>query len=339
MSEAGTQRVLPLDGWRGAAIALVLAGHFLPVAQINLARVGVDLFFALSGRLMAELLFVRATPLPRFFFRRLSRVYPALAAYVVICVSVFDPAPLRIGARAAFAALTFTLNYASLWGLRGALVDQVWSLCVEEHAYLLLGALAFACRRGLARPGVAILVLAAAALANGVWRADLLAADYYDVFWRSDVAAAPILIAALAYLHRDTLVAKLGAASPWLVALGFVCKAAAFGAALRFGVGGVAFALAVVGLEAAPAWWRAALSHPALRRLGKASFSIYLWQQPFYQMHAQGAGLWTLAAALACGFACHYGLERPARLRLNAWRGGVARQPAPAAIQWAQGGA
>lgn len=339
MPETRCQRVLPLDGWRGAAIALVLVGHFFPVAQINLARVGVDLFFALSGRLMAELLFVRATPLPIFFFRRLTRVYPALAAYVVICIALFDPAPLRIGARAALAALTFTFNYASLWGLRGALVDQVWSLCVEEHAYLLLGALAFASRRGLVRPGVAILALAAAALANGVWRSDGLGQDYYEVFWRSDVAAAPILMAALAYLHRDGIVRRLGPASPWLVGLGVVCKAAAFDAALRFGAGSLAFALAVVGLEVAPAWWRAALSHPWLRKLGEASFSIYLWQQPFYEMHAQGAGLWTLPAALACGFACHYGLEKPARLRLNDWREGQARQQALATIQWAQGGA
>ena len=339
MPEAKAQRVLPLDGWRGAAIALVLLGHFCPVPQINLARVGVDLFFALSGRLMAEMLFVRATPLPTFFFRRLSRVYPALAAYVVLGVIVFDATPLRVGVRAAAAALTFTLNYISVYGLRSALLDQVWSLCVEEHTYLLLGAVAWASRRGLANARVLIFVIAAAALANGVLRSDLFGEDYYGVFWRSDVSAAPILVAALAYLHRDRFAGRLASASPGLVALGIVCKAAACAAAIRFGVGALAFALAVCCLEQAPAPWRSALSHPWLRRLGEASFSIYLWQQPFYEMHARGAGFWTLAAALGCGFACHYGLEKPARLRLNAWRAGQARQPAAAPVQWAQGGA
>ncbi|MDE3177980.1 MAG: hypothetical protein KGM15_17910 [Pseudomonadota bacterium] len=80
MRDARTQRVLPLDGWRGAAIAPALAGHFFTLGGINLARVGVDPFLALSGRLMAELLFASATPLPTFFLPRLSRVYPARVA-------------------------------------------------------------------------------------------------------------------------------------------------------------------------------------------------------------------------------------------------------------------
>jgi peptidoglycan/LPS O-acetylase OafA/YrhL len=324
MPEERSDRVLALDGWRGGAIALVLIGHFCPLAQINVARFGVDLFFALSGRLMAQLLFERKTPLPTFYFRRFSRVYPALAGFVVLCVIVFDATPLRVGARAALSALTFTLNYVSVWGLRSALLDHVWSLCVEEHSYLALGAVAWAARRGLASERVLVLALAAAALVNGLLRSDLLGEGYYDVFWRSDVAAAPILIAALAYLHRDRFAARLGPASPWLVAVAALCKAAVVGTAIRFGVGAIALALAVVSLENAPAWLQAGLANPLLRRLGEASFSIYLWQQPFYEMHARGAGLWTLAAALACGFASFYGLENPARRRLNSWR------PAPA---------
>ena len=326
MPEARASRVLALDGWRGVAIALVLVGHFCPIAQINLARLGVDLFFALSGRLIAELLFQRNTPLPVFFFRRFSRVYPALAGFVVLCIIVFDATPLRVGARAALAALTFTQNYVSVWGLRSALLDQIWSLCVEEHSYLALGAVAWAARRGLAGERLMVFALAAAAFANGVLRSDLLGEGYYDVFWRTDVAAAPILIAALAYLYRDRLASRLGPLSPWLLAIGALCKAAVFGVAIRFGFGAVVLALAVISVETAPAWMQTALSNVALRRLGEASFSIYLWQQPFYELHARGAGAWTLAAALACGFASYYGLEDPARRRLNAWR----PRPAPA---------
>ncbi|MBB6484382.1 acyltransferase family protein [Rhizobium lusitanum] len=72
MSEIPNRFHIPaLDGWRGLAILIVLTGHFggdtvLP----GLASAGVDLFFVLSGRLMAEILFVRKIPLRLFFFRR-----------------------------------------------------------------------------------------------------------------------------------------------------------------------------------------------------------------------------------------------------------------------------
>jgi len=64
-----------------------------------------------------------------------------------------------------------------------------------------------------------------------------------------------------------------------------------------------------------------------LRQLGVWSFSLYLWQQPFYQrvrhegMHpALGLGLSLVVGALA-----HYLVEKPARAWLNAHWG----KPAP----------
>ena len=52
-----------LDGWRGMAILLVLIGHFYPIKAMNLGTLGVDLFFVLSGRLMADILFVQKAKL------------------------------------------------------------------------------------------------------------------------------------------------------------------------------------------------------------------------------------------------------------------------------------
>jgi len=71
-----------LDGWRGLAILGVLFDHFVTKSGINLGRFGVELFFVLSGRLMAEILFVQKMPLD-FFLRRFSRVYPALFVFVL----------------------------------------------------------------------------------------------------------------------------------------------------------------------------------------------------------------------------------------------------------------
>jgi peptidoglycan/LPS O-acetylase OafA/YrhL len=76
-------RLSALDGWRGLAILGVLFDHFVTKSGINLGRFGVELFFVLSGRLMAEILFVQKMPLNVFFLRRFSRVYPALFVFVL----------------------------------------------------------------------------------------------------------------------------------------------------------------------------------------------------------------------------------------------------------------
>ena len=56
------KRIAYLDGWRGLAIGLVLIDHFSPVCGIALGRMGVDVFFVLSGMFMANILFVKRVP-------------------------------------------------------------------------------------------------------------------------------------------------------------------------------------------------------------------------------------------------------------------------------------
>ena len=74
-------------------------------------------------------------------------------------------------------ALTFTLNYAMLYSQSVTLLDHIWSLCVEEHGYAVLAVFALLARRQLPNPPLVLLVLGAAALANGILRADLLGHD------------------------------------------------------------------------------------------------------------------------------------------------------------------
>lgn len=78
-----------LDGWRGLAIFFLLAGHFFPLPGINFGAVGVNLFFVLSGFLMARLLFVDAVPIPTFYRRRAARIFPAVACLLAIIVAVY----------------------------------------------------------------------------------------------------------------------------------------------------------------------------------------------------------------------------------------------------------
>ena len=135
---AARTRLAYLDGWRGLSIALVLIGHFFPVPGINLGVLGVEFFFVLSGRLMGEILFVERYPLKKFFKRRFSRIYPALLVFVVVSMIALSGTFIAFKWKAALTALTFTYNYAGILVTRAGALDHIWSLCVEEHAYIIL---------------------------------------------------------------------------------------------------------------------------------------------------------------------------------------------------------
>src|SRR5271156_3755385 len=111
---ASDHRLSYLDGWRGVCILTVIAGHFAPFHFINFGDLGVEMFFVLSGRLMADILFVDKFPLKQFYIRRFSRVWPGLFVYVLFCAIVFSRSSgyLHTNLTAILAALTFTTNYA-----------------------------------------------------------------------------------------------------------------------------------------------------------------------------------------------------------------------------------
>ena len=137
-----------LDGWRGLAIAFLLVGHFFPVDGINFGHVGVNLFFVLSGLLMARLLFVKQVPFGQFYRRRIARVFPTAYCFIVILVLFSAISGNVIAWDEVAAAATFTNNYWSVVGREPTLpFGHLWSLSVEEHSYVLLSMIALAFRR------------------------------------------------------------------------------------------------------------------------------------------------------------------------------------------------
>ena len=316
------QRLVYLDGWRGLSILLVLAGHFLPGVE-RLAGVGVQLFFALSGRLMADILFVERFPLAAFYRRRISRVYPGLVGFVLLAFLALRGAELAFTGSTAAAALSFTLNYAMAFGTVAPAVENLWSLCVEEHAYLLLGGLALLLRRrsGL-NPVWPLLAVAGLSLADGLASVLVLHQGGPRAYWRTDTELAPIFLAAAAYLALRGR--KLPAWTP-LAAVLAAAVAAAGPPLTAYALTPALLAVAVASLDAASDLVRKALSWAPLTALGAWSYSIYLWQHPFYRLALGGALAWwaALGLALAAGLASFQLIEQPARRWLNArWTGG-----------------
>lgn len=315
-------RLAYLDGWRGLSIALVLIGHFFPVPGINLGVLGVEFFFVLSGRLMAEILFIERYPLKKFFKRRFSRIYPALLVFVVVAMIALSGTFIVFKWKAALTALTFTYNYAGILLNRAGALDHIWSLCIEEHAYIILAAIsAIVASRSRVVP--LLLVLALLAMANGAVSYWFLHMDYEATYWRTDVHIASILLsAAVCLLKAD---GKL----PALLKGPYVAVAAAVGAVFLFMdsvptpihylIAVPLLATAVNALDFSTRFLSGWLSSLPMTTLGLWSYSLYLWQQPFYKfVYEQGSNPWPmLAGVFACALCSYYLIERPAREWLN----------------------
>ena len=90
--KADSKYVAYLDGFRGYAILLVMLSHFHFV-QMDVAYLGVTLFFYVSGLLITKLLIAEynknsTVSLKNFYIRRVFRLYPALLFMLVVSIVV-----------------------------------------------------------------------------------------------------------------------------------------------------------------------------------------------------------------------------------------------------------
>lgn len=316
-------RELVLDGWRGLALLGVLVDHFLSREILNLGRFGVEFFFVLSGRLMAEILFIRRARLGEFFFRRFSRIYPVLfvfAACLYLLSRVFPD--IQITTAAFSSVLTLTENYFSVLSMRTPDYDHIWSLCIEQHAYLILGLIAWVCRSRGWSPLHILTALILLAIVDGMISTWVFHLKYNKMFWRTDVRGASILMGAAVYLvlHdparrpaflRGASVPLVAGAAALLLNLNVVPDP------IKYSLGTALLALSLATIEQAPAAVLAVLSSRALVAIGVVSYSLYVWQEPFAEIEDWTRRLLSLPLALAVGIASFFIVERPARRLLN----------------------
>ena len=174
-----TKDFLPeLDGLRALAVGLVLWSHVptdaLPAPMVELGHLlfhhylGVDLFFVLSGFLITRILLVDrelGVPLRHFLARRFLRIFPIYYLLLaVLAVVRWEPAIPW--------AAVYLGNYYVFWTQAYGLLDHTWSLCVEEHFYLLWPPVCAALAPRASRR-VLLLVFLPLAVATGVvlaWR-------------------------------------------------------------------------------------------------------------------------------------------------------------------------
>jgi peptidoglycan/LPS O-acetylase OafA/YrhL len=139
-----------IDGLRAVAIVPVIFYH-AGIAPFGGGFVGVDVFFVISGYLIAAFILGQIDrgkfSLRNFYVRRIRRIFPALFVMMAFCAaigwSLLTPQDYRLLGESIFATVLFSSNVL-FWlqsGYFAAPLEQrpllhTWSLGVEEQFYL-----------------------------------------------------------------------------------------------------------------------------------------------------------------------------------------------------------
>ena len=156
MTNVAARHVPELDGLRGVAIIVVLIHHQLTTFLLKGGFLGVDLFFVLSGFLITGLLLSEfehtgSISIRKFYMRRVLRLGPALALYLIACVIVAYYTQQIISVQRQLKLIAYALLYSTNWRMAfdwDPVLDPtaiIWSLSIEEQFYLVWPLLLFGC--------------------------------------------------------------------------------------------------------------------------------------------------------------------------------------------------
>jgi peptidoglycan/LPS O-acetylase OafA/YrhL len=140
-------RMAGLDFLRAVAVLLVLLDHS-GLEAIGPVRVfdgglGVEIFFVLSGFLITWLLLGETAArgridLAMFYWRRATRLMPAMVIYLVVGALLLLAQGKPLPWKPIAASILYVMNYyQALTGAEPHYLSHCWSLAVEEQFYLL----------------------------------------------------------------------------------------------------------------------------------------------------------------------------------------------------------
>jgi peptidoglycan/LPS O-acetylase OafA/YrhL len=300
-----------IEGLRAVAVVAVVLFH-AGVPGLGGGFIGVDVFFVVSGFLITGLLWREASDsgtvrLARFYGARARRLLPAavtvLIATCVASIALLPPLQARSVIGDGIASALYVGNYRfAIQGTDYLAADappsplqHYWSLGVEEQFYLLWPALIIGTAWLLARSGrgrsgvpyvVVLAMLAAASFAVSMtWTGNLPSWAFFSLPTRAWELAVGGLIALTAGAWRHlpgpsaalvgwgglalivVTCTQIGASTPYP---GTAALLPVLGTALVIGAGCATADLGVGRL----------LSRPAMRAVGRLSYSWYLWHWP-----------------------------------------------------------
>ena len=259
--------------------------------------VGVDLFFVLSGFLVAGLVFQEHQRTGhidpwRFLFRRGFKIYPQFYFFILATVAGHVLADEPISRRALAAELGFFQNYVvGLWG-------HTWSLAVEEHFYViiaisltLLGRLRSDLPFGDLPRWIAATcaLIPALRIATCVRGGDSLFGHIAPSHLRMDSLLAGVLLSYLHSYRKLHMAAFVGRFGNWfppisaalLAPAGLLEQSSPLIYTVGFSMTAMAFALVLLGVLYPKEQIRRGACSRSLAHLGRVSYAFYLWHGPW----------------------------------------------------------
>lgn len=316
-------RIEEWDGWRGLAILLVLVGHFTFSQWIWEERMGVDIFFVLSGMLMSNILFVKRMQMRDFYIRRFSRVIPTLAlflcaAYAVSLILNYDFSLTEIIASLFFIRTYFPVDpeYFTATPPTG----HLWSLSVEEHSYVIMSLLSL-CLFGRGKIMLALFSIYLISVGINFYNYSILAPREFEFsLIRTESAIGFIAFSAAYKLFKEKYSIT---AHPFLplgcLSIAAICYLEAIPIWFTFLLCPLLLGITVNHLTESAKPLKALLTFVPMQWLGVMSYSIYLWQQIFYKLFytLPGKEITGFFLSIVVGAASFYFFEDPVRKYIN----------------------
>ena len=329
-----------LEGWRAIAVFMVVFYHdaLHGIGAFNTGWLqehgvlGVDIFFGISGllicsRLLEEEQAAGAIRLGKFYVRRACRILPAALLYLLILAILGVTSVLPVLPKEWFAALFFYRNYTR-FSVTGAHINwftaHFWSLSLEEHFYLILPSiLVFVPKRWrLAMLGALVAGVTAWRIYRLQWQGRPLMFLIQHTDTRLDALLIPAMLAiVLARPEGRAWLKKI--CRLWFIPAAVLFALLTWNRAplLTLSLQSALIPLMLMGTLLFPGGiFARILEWPAIRWLGRISYSLYLWQSMFFVGRffpgyrplgwMQGfPGRW--AMLLGCATLSYYLVERP----------------------------
>jgi peptidoglycan/LPS O-acetylase OafA/YrhL len=337
-------RIPGLDGVRALSFILVFLSH-MGFMGSRPGGFAVSVFFLLSGYLITSLLLrehhkTGTISLRAFYIRRTLRIFPSMYAVLILCSLLVRWHVLKnpFNGTAAGFEVFYLENYASWWqrslGHHSFYVDgtgHFWSLCIEEHFYLLFPLLLLVLlRRKMSFDQISktLLVICLVALAWRIVAVRIPALGEEYCYAATDTRLDSILWGCMLATieHQDgwrkwfTYGRLL-----WLFPFAVALLACTF---IFHETGRMTFRFTLQAIALMPilylvthfpeSWLSRPLNHPVLVHLGVLSYALYLVHGAAIEIvtehiHATRIILWPLAGIVVylAALALHWSVERP----------------------------
>ena len=349
MTPSSVSRIPSLDGLRAISCALVVLGHGVvslpasvvlegPAAEVLYnARLGVAVFFAISGFLITRILMneqnrTGTISLKQFYIRRAFRIFPPFYVYLAVVGVLTLAGVFHIPGKMFVAAGTYMWNY--LHWTAGWELGHFWSLAIEEQFYMFWPLLLLLTGQKRAKTLALAIIICSPFVRVGSYyllpssrpfisimlhtRLDalmygcLLALSLNDpwlVKWRQFAFRTPVLIAlgVVVAVVSPNLTAMYG--GQYLLTVGYTIEGICIATILLYSV------------EHSSSLFGRFLNLPWMVWLGTLSYSLYLWQQILVMRENPASQFPPLqfVSALVAAMLSYHLVEQPALRLRDRW--------------------